>query len=446
MPLVAINQVKIHTNRRPLKDQKVAELMESIKTSGLLNPITLDQNFNLIAGLHRLTACKLLGFDQIECNIVTCDNQDYARLAEIDENLIRNELEALERAELWLERDQILERMGLRAKAGDNQYTQRGGEMNSPPLKTTLELAKEIGYTERTFQQGKQIASQIAPKVKEAIRGTPVAKSPSALLRVARAGSKERKQAEIAEQIAAEAKRQRKQAELQAQAELAAAARAKQQELQLVALQSVAAEKAAKQATKTRRSKSTSNRTTTDLPLPNAQLGDEWVLDRHLVYCGDTSEASFIDLLPSDAALAIVNLAAPWNHDYLINEARVVVVICTEGQVHRYCRSHALPFQFEWILDPFYVAVCSHQSLLPPEKPVGLEGIEGLVAYLISLYSKPGNFVIAPFLGHGEVLIACERLGRLCFAGDPDPERLNRAIGRWQKLTSKRAERSTSSE
>ncbi|HEY9632005.1 MAG TPA: ParB N-terminal domain-containing protein, partial [Coleofasciculaceae cyanobacterium] len=145
MPSVAIDQISIGSNRRPLKDKKVAELMESIQANGLLNPVTLDQKLNLIAGLHRLTAYKLLGFDQIECKIVTYKDAEQARLAEIDENLIRSELDALERAELWLERDQILKRLGLRAKPGDNQYSQKGKEMVSPPPKTTLELAKEAG-------------------------------------------------------------------------------------------------------------------------------------------------------------------------------------------------------------------------------------------------------------------------------------------------------------
>jgi len=137
MPLVAINQISIGLNRRALKDKKVAELMESIQTNGLLNPITLDRKLNLIAGLHRLTACKLLGFEQIECNIIPYDDADRARLAEIDENLIRSELDALERAEHWLERDRILERLGLRAQPGDNQYTLKGSEIISPPVKTT---------------------------------------------------------------------------------------------------------------------------------------------------------------------------------------------------------------------------------------------------------------------------------------------------------------------
>jgi ParB family chromosome partitioning protein len=474
MALVAIDKVKIHANRRPLKDQKVAELMQSIQANGLLNPITLDQQLNLIAGLHRLTACRMLGFENIECSIISCQTPDTARLAEIDENLIRNELEALERAEMWLERDRILERMGLRAKSGDNQYTQRGekererkgnkkedkkgdkkedrkgnvkvesgdeiprgGEMISPPVKTTLELAREAGYTERTFQLGKQIASQIEPEVKQQIRGTDVAKSPSALLKVARAGSEARKQAEQAEQ---EAQQLQDQAEKAEKARLAQEARAKQKELQILALNGVTATKAAKQATKPTRSPQ-DKPSPAATESPNSQPGDEWMLDQHLLYCGDTTTADFIDLLPSDAALAIAFLALPWQFNYLSSEAKVTAVICPQGQVHYFCREHQLPFQYEWLVDDLYIAICSHQKLLPPDKPESLGGIEGIVAYLISLYTQPGNFVIAPLLGHGEVLIACERLGRICFAGDASAERVNRAIERWQKWSGKAAER-----
>ena len=139
---VSIEKIKYANNRRPINDEKVEQLKKSIELNGLLNPITVDDDFNLIAGLHRLTACKLLGFKKIECNIVSYDSDENARLAEIDENLIRNELEPLERGKLVLEREKILVKLGMRAKAGDNQYTLRasenGSEMISPP-KTTRE-------------------------------------------------------------------------------------------------------------------------------------------------------------------------------------------------------------------------------------------------------------------------------------------------------------------
>lgn len=431
MSLIDIDKVGVGLNRRPLKDQKVADLMQSIQTNGLLNPITLDQNFTLIAGLHRLTACKLLGFTQIECKVVRCD-RDHARLAEIDENLIRNELDALERSELWLERDSILDRLGLRARAGDNQFTQRGGETNSPPPKTTVELAQEIGYTERTFQQGKQIARDIDPEVKTLIRGTSAAKSPKALLQVARAGSEERKQAEQAERSAKEAEAKRLKAEAAKQVQIAAKARAKQKELQIVALQSVEAEKAAK---------STSRKLTVKESNPvkpakrSLQRGDTWLLKRHLVYYGETTSTGFRDCLPSNAALAIVPPQVSWNHDFLADEARVVAVLRTQGGIHQFCRTHQMPFQFELLVGDLYVGIFSHQSLLKPEQSLRIEGIEGVVAYLVSLYTKPGHFVLNPGLGNGEVLMTCERMERVCFAGEIVPEQVDRALDRWQMWT-----------
>lgn len=439
MSVVAIDQVTVHANRRPLNDQKVAELMQSIRANGLLNPITLDQHGNLIAGLHRLTACKLLGFTEIACHIVTCDDADQSRLAEIDENLIRNELKALERAELWLERDRILERLGLRAKSGDNQFTRRGGEMNSRPVKTTLELAKETGYTERTFQLGKQIARDIAPEVKQAIQGTPVAQSPSILLRVARAGSKERQRAE---QVAETLQTAQPALAIEAVQQQVAEAREAQINLQLLELQNAIAEKEAQKAARRARLKPQPAEASSPAALPvQSRRGDVWFLEQHLVYCGDTATSEFRALLPSNAALSIVTPTAGWSHDYLIDEAQVVVVMKTEGQIHSFCQQIQMPFQFEWIFDPFYIAVHAQAAIIKPEKPVELDGIEGIVTYLINRYTRPGHFVIAPFLGHGEVLIGCERTGRICFAGDQNPECVNRAISRWQKWTGKIADR-----
>lgn len=438
MPIVAIDidQISYGRNRRPVNQEKVEELKESIKANGLLNPITVDQNLNLIAGLHRLTACKLLKLEQIQCNIITYEDAVHARLAEIDENLIRSELSVLERAQLCSERERILEQMGIRARPGDNQYTHKGSETISPTVKTTFALAKELGYTERTFQQSKQIARDIAPEVQELINGTPIVNSTTALLKIARAGKKEREKAEKAEKAAHEAKDTGKLEEAERQALLAASSRAKLRELQLVALRTAIAEKEAKltvQKQEKKKSTSYANVFTT-------QPGDQWLLERHLVYYGDTSSDEFIDCLPSNAALAIATPSATWNHDYLVNEARVVAVVRKEGYIHGFCSRHQMPFRFEFLIGDLYVAIFSRQSIHRPEKPT-IEGLEGIVTYLISLYTEQSNFVIAPSVGNGEVLIACERLRRICFAGEENPQMIGDAIVRWQNLSQKRAEK-----
>ncbi|MBW4563946.1 MAG: ParB N-terminal domain-containing protein [Mojavia pulchra JT2-VF2] len=437
MPIVPIDHILIGRNRRPVKGEKVDELKESIKANGLLNPITVDQKLNLIAGLHRLTACKLLGLVAIECNIVNYQDTDQARLAEIDENLIRNELEPLERSELWLERDQILERMGLRAKVGDNQHTHKGGEMISPPPKRTVELAREAGYSERTFQHGKQIAKSIHPDVKKIIKGTAIADSPTALLKVARAGSQERALAEEAQKAWKLAQGQGDQEEAERQAKIVAEARARQKELQMLAHKSALAEKETKLLLK--KAQRQSEEVIEKQAI--AKVGQEWMLERHLVYCGDTAQQEFMNLLPSDAALAIATLSSTWNHNYLVSEARVVAVLRSEGHIYEFYRHNQMPFQYELVLGNIYVGIFSQQFLSKPQTPINVEGVEGIVNYLINLYTSQNNFVIAPFMGHGEVLIACERMGRICFAGDENPELISRGILRWEKWTGKRCQK-----
>jgi ParB-like chromosome segregation protein Spo0J len=59
--MVPIGQVVVDGERRPVNEAKVAELMESIPSVGLLNPIIVvltlkdgGEGVRLVAGLHRL--------------------------------------------------------------------------------------------------------------------------------------------------------------------------------------------------------------------------------------------------------------------------------------------------------------------------------------------------------------------------------------------------------
>ncbi|MDJ0674814.1 MAG: ParB N-terminal domain-containing protein [Calothrix sp. MO_167.B42] len=445
MPKINIDKIYIGTNRRPIKEEKVKQLKESIKTNGLLNPIVIDSQLNLIAGLHRLTACKQLGLEEVECNIFDYQNDEQARLAEIDENLIRNELEALERAELWLERDRLLASMGLKAQPGDNQYTQAGGETVSLPGKTNLDFAQEIGYSKRTLQHGKQIAKDILPEVKDIIKGTAIANSPTKLLKVARAGNQERAVIEQAQKALEQAKQGGEQAEIDRQMQILAKARAKQKELQLIALKNVMAPREVKLTI-------APEIPAVSIPVQigtpeigtQTQSSQEWILGRHRVYGGDTGGAEFINLLPGDAALAIATLSSTWNHDYAMEKARIVAVLRSQGHIYQFCRQHRMNFQYEFLVGNIYVGIFSHESISQPPTPIKVEGVEGVVNYLLHLYTSPNDVVIAPFMGQGEVLTTCERMGRICIVGDDNRELLNRGMMRWQNLTGKQVQNTSS--
>ena len=172
-------------SERELKD--VRTLVESIREVGLIQPITVTPRGTLVAGRHRLQACKVLGWTTIPAIIsdeFTEDQKDQVallwRLAGIDENLIRFELTALERAELLRDRKEIYEQLHPEAPDGPGR---RNGETVSS---FTEDTAARCGLTQRTIQQDVQIAKSLTPEVKELVRDTAVADSKRELLTLAR--------------------------------------------------------------------------------------------------------------------------------------------------------------------------------------------------------------------------------------------------------------------
>ena len=95
--MLSIDDVRVPDARlRGLGDFEA--LRESIASAGLLQPIVVDTTHTLVCGLHRLEACRSLGWTRIPALVEDFDSPR-ARLAEVDENLCRRELTVLERAE-----------------------------------------------------------------------------------------------------------------------------------------------------------------------------------------------------------------------------------------------------------------------------------------------------------------------------------------------------------
>ena len=79
---VKIDDIKIKKRvRRDLGDLEA--LKESLRLYGLLNPITLNSKYELIAGERRLEAAKSLGWERINA-IVLDNNVDKIRQLEIE--------------------------------------------------------------------------------------------------------------------------------------------------------------------------------------------------------------------------------------------------------------------------------------------------------------------------------------------------------------------------
>jgi len=87
---VAIAAVQIGTRRRN-RQRPVESLMRSINAHGLIHPIVVNENNELVAGHGRLEACRRLGWT-ISARRVADLSEDELRAIELDENIEREPL------------------------------------------------------------------------------------------------------------------------------------------------------------------------------------------------------------------------------------------------------------------------------------------------------------------------------------------------------------------
>lgn len=177
---ITISEIKVNPGRRPVNLDGINELARSISAIGLLNPITIDQEHTLVAGLHRLEAAKMLGWTEIECNICTLDALQ-TELAEIDENVVRTELSVIEYGELLERRKEIYESLHPETKAGQAQAAGMNraiGNNVTDKMSATLksfsqDTAGKLGVSPRTVERAIQMMNGLTEDVREVFRHYP---------------------------------------------------------------------------------------------------------------------------------------------------------------------------------------------------------------------------------------------------------------------------------
>lgn len=88
--LVSIKDIKV--KRRVRKDLgNLEDLKNSLRRYGLLNPITLNGKYELVAGERRLEAAKAIGWTSINANIIENLSEIAQLEMEIEENNQRKE-------------------------------------------------------------------------------------------------------------------------------------------------------------------------------------------------------------------------------------------------------------------------------------------------------------------------------------------------------------------
>lgn len=177
MPL-ALDDIDIPDGRRKVDPSAVKRLADSIDKIGLKHPITVRRKgdrYQLVAGLHRMEACRKLGREHVPAIISSMTNAD-ARLWEIAENLHRADLSKLERDEQIAEWVRLTDEISAQPAQKLGRGRPEGG---------VSAASRDLGIDRDDARRAVQVAS-LSDEAKDAAREHGLDDNRSALLQAAR--------------------------------------------------------------------------------------------------------------------------------------------------------------------------------------------------------------------------------------------------------------------
>ena len=147
---IEINKIHAFKNHpfKVLDDEKMQDLIESVKLSGVLTPVLLrvDSNdeYEMISGHRRLHAAKMAGLNTIPA-IVRELSDDDAVIAMVDANIQREELLPSEKAFAYRMKLEAMKRQGSRTDLtlSQNETKSRSDEV----------LSKQVGESRAQVQR-----------------------------------------------------------------------------------------------------------------------------------------------------------------------------------------------------------------------------------------------------------------------------------------------------
>ena len=201
-----LDTITVPRGRRPIRD--IAPLADSMRELGQLQAIGVTKDRTLVYGAHRLKAAKHLGWNTIRALVLDLDDL-HRELAEIDENLVREDLTQLERSEYSARRKRVYEAIhpqtkpvNIRGGPGRGHKTNpESGSVSRTPAFVD-DTASKTHRSRAAIAADVQIAESIPDKVRDTLRDTASADSKEDLLALARLKKDPDKQARVAEAVA----------------------------------------------------------------------------------------------------------------------------------------------------------------------------------------------------------------------------------------------------
>jgi ParB family chromosome partitioning protein len=411
MQSIPIASIRIENRLRSLDSAKVAELAASIAEIGLLQPIGIRPDGTLVYGYHRLEACKQLGWTEIPAVVVDGDDR-HAELAEITENLVRNELTLLERAEHLARMRAVYERLYPNARGVGRPAK------NSATVAAFSEwAAAQAGLAQRTIRHYVQLAESVAPEVRDAIRRTPIANDGAELKSLA--SLEPSKQRAVAELIASRA-----------------VSSVREATRELARREALHRESAGELPTGIAIRHGDFREVLGDLRgQVDAMITDPPYLSEYIPLYGELAKLAaellrphgvLVVMTPHLHLLEVGNRMTPhlryrWICTYYMGDTKANVsaakIATSWKPLLVFTRNDAENLRF--VCSDYFSAAHNTADGVQKELHHWQQSLDGFIQ-IVERFTEPGELVVDPFLGSGTTAVACLRLGRQFVGCDTD--------------------------
>lgn len=148
---IDIDMIHVFKNHpfKVLDDEKMSDLVESIRVNGILSPVLVrpdgEDSYEMISGHRRMHAAKIVGLTMIPA-IVRKMSDDEAVVYMVDSNIQREELLPSEKAFAY--------KMKMEAvKRGAGRPSKENSCQNGTNYRADYELSNQVGESARTIQR-----------------------------------------------------------------------------------------------------------------------------------------------------------------------------------------------------------------------------------------------------------------------------------------------------
>lgn len=140
--------------------------LESVETSGVIEPIVATQDKVIVSGHQRVRACKKLGIKEVAVEIRIYDSEDEILKQLIETNIRQRGIGNTNAVKLGRCIAELERIYGI--KNGNNQHTERVGH-NVQGSKTQDDLAKELEMSKKQMSRFKSLTDLI-PELQDAVQ------------------------------------------------------------------------------------------------------------------------------------------------------------------------------------------------------------------------------------------------------------------------------------